>query len=50
MRIILAKLLFHFDIEKTAECEGGDNQKVFTLWEKTALMIKLRPVILPEKA
>lgn len=43
MRLALARLLFNFDIEATPECEGWDKQKVFLLWEKRPLMIKLTP-------
>jgi len=45
MRLILAKVLFNFDLElvdKTQEWMKG--QKVFTLWEKPSLMVKLHPV------
>jgi hypothetical protein len=42
MRLILAKLLFSFDLElvdKTQEWMKG--QKVFALWDKPSLMVKL---------
>jgi hypothetical protein len=45
MRLILAKVLFNFDIElvdKTQEWMKG--QKVFTLWDKPSLMVKLHSV------
>ncbi|KAF2711502.1 cytochrome P450 monooxygenase-like protein [Pleomassaria siparia CBS 279.74] len=45
MRLILAKVLFNFDLElvdKTTDWMHG--QKVFTLWEKPSLMITLHPV------
>lgn len=45
MRLILAKVLFNFDIElvdKKQDWMAG--QKVFTLWDKPSLMIRLRPV------
>jgi cytochrome P450 len=45
MRLILAKVLFNFDLElehKTQEWMEG--QKVFTLWNKPSLFVKIRPV------
>jgi hypothetical protein len=45
MRLIVAKILFHFDLElvdKTRDWLKG--QKVFTLWQKPSLMVKLTPV------
>jgi hypothetical protein len=45
MRLILAKLLFNFDLElvdKTQEWMKG--QKVFALWDKPSLMVKLHAV------
>jgi len=41
MRLILAKILFSFDL-KLANDEGDwMDQKVFTLWEKSPLMVEL---------
>ncbi|KAF2012093.1 cytochrome P450 monooxygenase-like protein [Aaosphaeria arxii CBS 175.79] len=50
MRLILAQMLFNFDLELVDN--GGDKdgkgwldgQKVFTLWEKPDLMVRLSPV------
>ena len=45
MRLIMAKVLFNFDLElvdKNIDWLGV--QKVFTLWEKGSLMVKLHPV------
>ncbi|KAF2848256.1 cytochrome P450 monooxygenase-like protein [Plenodomus tracheiphilus IPT5] len=45
MRLILAKLLFNFDLElvdKTSDWMGG--QKVFTLWEKPGLVVNVLPI------
>lgn len=43
MRLILAKILFNFDMELA----GGDDkwlvQRVFLLWEKSALDVYLTP-------
>lgn len=43
MRLTLARLLFNFDIEATPEIEGWTDQKIFLLWQKPALFIKLIP-------
>jgi hypothetical protein len=45
IRLILAKVLFNFDLElvdKETDCIGV--QKVFMLWEMGELMVQLRPV------
>ncbi|CAO2654499.1 Nn.00g112320.m01.CDS01 [Neocucurbitaria sp. VM-36] len=45
MRLIVAKLLFNFDLELVhKDQEWTKEQKVFTLWEKPSLMVKLKPV------
>jgi averantin hydroxylase len=45
MRLILARLLFNFDLELDKARTGNWlDQKTFTLWEKRALWVKLRPV------
>jgi hypothetical protein len=44
MRIILAKVLWHFDLELCAESERWANHKIFLLWEKPALYCRLKPV------
>lgn len=45
MRLILAKVLFNFDLELVDKKNDWiRNQKVFTLWEKPALMVKLHPI------
>ncbi|KAE8333944.1 cytochrome P450 [Aspergillus sergii] len=41
MRLILSKLLFNFDIELTPESENWDQQKMFIVWDKPALMVRL---------
>ncbi|GIZ43162.1 hypothetical protein CKM354_000640000 [Cercospora kikuchii] len=42
MRLILAKLLFTFDLESTTETEGWTSrQKSYLTWEQIPLMIKL---------
>lgn len=45
MRLILAKVLFNFDLELDDKSkEWMTEQKVFTLWEKPSLFVKLKPV------
>ncbi|KAL3473703.1 cytochrome P450 [Aspergillus californicus] len=43
MRIILAKVLYHFDLVMLPESVGWDKQKTYFLWEKRDLMIQLKP-------
>ncbi|OCK73526.1 benzoate 4-monooxygenase cytochrome P450 [Lepidopterella palustris CBS 459.81] len=43
MRLMLSKLLFNFDIELCPESQNWSDQKVFVLWEKHPLMLKLTP-------
>jgi hypothetical protein len=46
LRLIAAKMLFCFDMELMDESRGWlEGQKVFGLWEKPALMVKLQPVV-----
>ncbi|KXJ85092.1 cytochrome P450 [Microdochium bolleyi] len=44
MRLILTRLLYSFDLELQPESRDWMNQRVFTLWEKGELMVKLKPV------
>ncbi|KAH7026785.1 cytochrome P450 [Macrophomina phaseolina] len=44
MRIILAKILWHFDLELCPESSDWANQKVWIVWEKPALLCKVKPV------
>ena len=41
MRAILARVLWHFDAELCGESEEWDQQKVFFLWEKKDMWVKL---------
>jgi len=41
MRLILARLLWNFDIELCKESEGWSKQRVFMLWEKPELNVRL---------
>ncbi|OCK85223.1 putative cytochrome P450 monooxygenase [Lepidopterella palustris CBS 459.81] len=42
MRIVLARLLFNFDIEATPQIEGWPDQHIWFLWDKKPLWVKLR--------
>jgi hypothetical protein len=44
MRLLLAKVMFTFDLELSAESEGWMDQEVYTLWQKRPLMVKLKTV------
>jgi cytochrome P450 len=45
MRLILAKVLFNFDLELVDKTQNWlEGQKVFALWQKPSLMVELRPV------
>jgi hypothetical protein len=45
MCIILSKVLFHFDMTLEPESENWREQEVYTLWQKSALKVKLTPVL-----
>ena len=46
MRLILAKVLWNFDLELAPGSDGWvERQKVYGLWEKGPLMVKVRPVV-----
>lgn len=45
MRLILAKMIWNFDLELMPECKNWpSDQYIYTTWEKVPLMIKLHPV------
>jgi cytochrome P450 len=44
MRLIMAKLLFSFDLSLRKDCHDWTNQKIYTVWEKAPLMVHLTPV------
>jgi cytochrome P450 len=45
MRLIMAKVLFNFDLELVDKRgDWMEGQKVFTLWQKPSLMVRLHPV------
>jgi cytochrome P450 len=43
-RMILAKVLWHFEFELCPESDKWLDQKVYLLWDKTPLMVKARHV------
>jgi hypothetical protein len=46
IRLIICKLLWHFDVELDGENENWiSDQRIFGTWEKLPLMVKLHPVI-----
>ena len=44
VRLALAKMAWHFDLELMSESTGWENQKSFTFWEKSPLWVKMIPV------
>lgn len=44
MRLIMAKVLYAFDLELMPESKDWAAQQTFILWQKTPLKCKLRPV------
>jgi len=45
MRVVLARLVWNFDIELTTESENWATQlKIYVLWEKIPFYVKLRAV------
>lgn len=42
LRTILARLVWHFDIEAVDTSDRWEKQKVFVLWDKPSLMVKLK--------
>ncbi len=45
MRLIVAELLWNFEFELCEESRGWEKQKIFFLWDKKPLMVKLRKVV-----
>ncbi|KAH8658506.1 cytochrome P450 [Xylariales sp. PMI_506] len=41
MRLILTRLLWNFDLELMPESKNWDNQKIYSLWQKGSLKVKL---------
>jgi cytochrome P450 len=44
MRLVLANVLLHFDLELCDTTEDWLNQESYTLWDKKPLFVKLRSV------
>lgn len=44
MRLILARLLWKFDLEMMPESRNWADQKIWTLWNKGKLQVKLTQV------
>ncbi|KAI1841642.1 hypothetical protein JX265_012537 [Neoarthrinium moseri] len=44
LRLLLAKTLWHYDIEVLPESKGWMSQKTYLTWEKGPLFVKLQPV------
>ncbi|KAI0012831.1 cytochrome P450 monooxygenase-like protein [Xylariaceae sp. FL0662B] len=49
MRLLLAKVLYNFDLELCAESRDWSDQKVYVLWQKKPLMCRVIPVKSNEK-
>jgi hypothetical protein len=45
MRLVIAQVLFNFDLELVDKKQDWfKGQRVFTVWDKPSLMVKLTPV------
>lgn len=42
IRMILCKVLFHFDVELSPECANWTDQSVYFLWDKPPLLVTLK--------
>jgi hypothetical protein len=42
IRLLLALLLWHFNLELDDESLNWDDQRVYRLWEKRPLMVRIR--------
>lgn len=43
MRLILAKILYHFELELQPDSESWDHQRTYLMWEKGPLNVAMRP-------
>lgn len=44
LRLILARIVFNFDMELSPECRGwADDQELFAFWNKPALNVFFKP-------
>lgn len=44
MRVILARMLWNFDMKLLPQSDGWERQRIFTLWDKGPLMVELNEV------
>lgn len=44
MRLILARIIFNFDMKLADEEQDWLNQRIYVLWKKHPLMVYLTPV------
>jgi hypothetical protein len=44
MKVILARIIFNFDLELVDEKANWLDQKVFILWRKDPLMVKVKDI------
>jgi len=45
MRLILCKVLYHFDLQLCEDSQEWNKQDIFIMWEKKDLNCRLRPVV-----
>lgn len=46
MRIVLARLLFNFDLTSLApKCENWADQDIYLFWDKPELLVQLTPIM-----
>lgn len=43
MRLILTRLLYSFDLELLPQSSNWSDQKMFLLWDKGEMMVKVMP-------
>ena len=44
MRLVLSRVLFEFDLELTGETKDWDQTKIWLVYKKNPLWVKLKPV------
>lgn len=44
MRLVMADVLWHFDLELDPKCTNWLDQKTYILWQKPALWVKVKPI------
>lgn len=45
MRLVLARLLWEFDVELGDNVENWEEALVFLIWQKNPLWVRLKPVV-----